>query len=710
MLRKFVFFLCVGLHPIFVIAQGKEIVFPALSPASTVENYHGKEIPDPFRFLEESRSSISKNWLLEQEKMHDHYFEENNNVNAFRKRIEIRSQYENTLERRMGNYFFSYRFINRSEAPLLYFRKANQKIAKELVNPSRFVGAEKSIVSIVDFKLSPDQRFLAIVLSRSGAEWKEIRVVDMASKRVLLDELQWIKLSSIAWMENGFYYSRFDTPPIGEEKTALNLNSKVMYHRLGSTQSSDVLIFEQQNLPFGIFDVQQLNTNKLVLYGAEESPKGFVQKIFLRNGLSQNDTLIPFISNADLNTYSYEVVAEVDERILVLTNRFSNDKALYWFDPKGKNEASLFKPSTEDIIRAVYYYNDRIIVLYSSNMLQHLCVYDKQGNELDRLYFNDGSSITQFSAAATDSIVYFYKNNYTSPARACSYNLNSFELKENRKVKLNYSRDEIISELKYYPSYDGTLIPITLLHRADMKYNANQATMVYGYGGFGVPIEPFYDPGFIFFIQNGGVIAIPGIRGGGEKGEAWHQAGRMFQKQNSIEDFAYAAKFLIKNRISNPSKLIARGSSNGALVIAAALNKYPELFRASVLEMGIYDMLRYDLFTTGYASVTEYGSSTNEKSFEYLLGYSPIHNIKAFEQFPALYIITGENDERVPSFHSYKYTASLQNKLKPQRPILLHTQQNAGHYGAQSFEDLIGNEARIYSFIFRELGLKIRIE
>ncbi|MFN5704642.1 MAG: prolyl oligopeptidase family serine peptidase, partial [bacterium] len=261
-----------------------------------------------------------------------------------------------------------------------------------------------------------------------------------------------------------------------------------------------------------------------------------------------------------------------------------------------------------------------------------------------------------------------------------------------------------------YASEDGTLIPMTIIRRADMKYNADQATMLYGYGGFGVPIDPFYDPGFIFFVQNGGVIAVPGIRGGGENGEAWHQAGRTLNKINAINDFAYAAKYLIKNRITNANKIVARGSSNGALIISASINKYPDLFKAAVLEMGLYDMIRYNLFTTGYIASSEYGTSSNLEDFKNLISYSPIHNINSNVNYPSIYVITGDNDDRVPALHSYKYVAGLQSLSQQNNIILLEILKNAGHYGPQTYEDLLMNEARIYAYIFRELGIKIKLK
>lgn len=701
------FFLIISILNAFSQKEGYD--YPILNKSDHHELIHNTKVVDEFRFLEESRSDITKQWLKEQTSLSNSHFNKSTLVNSINKRIEQRSYYQLNLEKKQGDYLFSFRFNYKNQAPSLYIRKSNQKFARLLINPSIFDEDPTIISNIVDFNLSQDQKFLAISISKAGTEWKEIRVINLDSKKLLKDQLKWIKLSSVTWSKNGFYYSRFETPPQGEENIALNQNSQIYFHQLNTIQEDDKLIYEQKNIPYGIFNVQSVNSNSLIIYGAELINDKYYQKIYHKKLNSINDTLIPIISDDYNSFYTYNIISEDDSTFLVSTNKYSLNIEVYKFFKNSSKKPIKFI-TNDYFISNVHVINDKIFITTHKNMQQQLFLYDNKGSELDRIYFPDGSSISNISANNNDSIIYFYLNSYISTPRLCKYNLNSYKLNIAKPSKLSYNEIKLVSETVQYSSADGTLIPMTIIRRADMKYNAEQATMIYGYGGFGVPIEPFYDPGFIFFIQNGGVIAIPAIRGGGENGEAWHQAGRTINKINAINDFAYAAKYLIKHRITNSNKIVARGSSNGALIISACINKYPDLFKSVVLEMGLYDMIRYHLFTTGYIASSEYGTSTNENEFKNLIKYSPLHNVNSSINYPSTYVITGKNDDRVPSLHSYKYVAKLQSIRQKNNIVLLEVLENAGHYGPQSYEDLLLNEAKIYTFIFNELGIKINIK
>ena len=698
------FFLILSILNAFSQKEGYD--YPKLNKSDHLDIIHDTKVFDEYRFLEESRSDITKKWIKEQSQLSNSYFNQSTLVNSINKRIEQRSLYQLNLEKKQGDYFFSFRFNFKNQAPSLYIRNINQRYARLLVNPSIFDDDPNVISSIVDFNLSIDQKFLALSISKAGSEWKEIRIINLETKKVLKDKLKWIKLSNVTWAVSGFYYSRFEAPPIGEEKIALNQNSQIFFHELNTLQETDKLIYDQKDIPIGLFNVKAINKNKLIIYGAELINGTYFQKIYCKSLNNTKDTLKTILSEDYSKFYTYDILSEDDSSYIVTTNRFSINKEIYvyWKDIN-KHPTKII--NNEYYLSNVYSLNKHILMSTHKNMQQQLFLYDKKGNEVDRIYLPYGTAISNMSANENDTVIYFYLNSYLSTPRLCTYNLNSLHLKISKPSKLSYNEIELISETIQYPSEDGTLIPMTILRRADMKFNAEQATMIYGYGGFGVPIEPFYDPGFIFFIQNGGVIAIPGVRGGGENGEAWHQAGRSENKINAIVDFAYAAKYLIKHRYTNSNKIVARGSSNGALIIASCINKYPDLFNSVVLEMGLFDMVRYHLFTTGYVAATEYGTSSNLSDFKNLIRYSPIHNINNKVSYPSAYIITGINDERVPSFHSYKLTASMQSLRQKNNIVLLDVLENAGHYGPQSYEDLLMNEARIYTFIFNELGVKI---
>lgn len=705
---KYILSFLLSINAFIAFSQKEGYEYPRLNRTDHFDIIHNFKVLDPFRFLEESRSDITKNWLIAQSKLTDLYFNQSTLPNSIYKRIEQRSFYQLNFERKLGDYFFSYRFNYKNQAPSLYIRRFDQRFPRLLISPSVFDIDNSEISSIVDISLSTDQKFLAISLSKSGSEWKEIRILNLETKKLLKDHLRWIKLSNVIWNNNGFYYSRFEAPPIGEEKIAQNQFSQIYFHQMNTIQDDDKLIYEQKNIPLGVFNLQSIGNSSLLIYGAEFVNEKYIQKIYKKSLNNVLDTLYPIISDEYNNNYSYNILAENNQSYLVSTNRYAINRDLYYIS-KAQNAIPQKFINNDYFINNAYVLKNKILVHTHKNMKQQLFLYDSSGNELNRIYFSDANSITNISVNENDSIVYFYLNSYTTTPRLCKYNINSYKLDISKAPKLSYDEIKIITEIVQYNSEDGTIIPMTIIRRADMKFNADQPTMIYGYGGFGVPIDPFYDPGFMFFVQNGGVIAIPGIRGGGENGETWHQAGRKSNKVNAINDFAFAAKYLIKNRYTNSQKIIARGSSNGALIIASCVNKYPELFKAVILEAGLYDMIRYHLFTTGYLASSEYGTSINSSEFEYLFKYSPIHNINSTNNYPSVFVITGENDDRVPSLHSYKLTANLQSLRQKNNIIILDVLENAGHYGPQSYEAILKVDSKIYAFIFNELGIKIKL-
>lgn len=693
------------------IAQKGAYEYPIIVPSDHKDKIHGVQVQDPFRFLEESRSNLTKTWLAKQINLSNSYINQTNLQNAIYKRIEQRSFYNLNFEKKSGSYFFSYRFKFKNQSPALYFRKYDQKFARLLINPGVFDLDTNTITSIVDYSLSNDEQFIAISISTSGSDWKEIRLINIKTRKLLKDQLKWIKYSNVVWVNNGFYYTRYEQPPLGEEKIALNQNSRIYFHELNTNQSEDKLIYEQSNIPFGLFNLQSTNLGNLIIYGAEYTEGKYIQNVFYKDLRNNNEALKGIInSDLDLN-YSYEIIAETDSSFIVLSNSYQNlEKSLFIYNKLDVNSKPRLFIKLDSYIKSAQFLNHKIVVVSAKDMSVYLTCYNLDGIELDRRKFQSGAAISNISSSSLDSILFFYINTYTSPPVACEYNTNTYHLDIKRVSKISYPEIKIIYETVNYNSHDGQLIPMTIIRREDTRYDGNQMAMIYGYGGFGVPIEPFYDPGFIFFVQNGGVIAVPGIRGGGENGEAWHEAGRLFNKMNGIKDFAYAAKYLINKRITNPSKLCARGSSNGALIIASCINLYPDLFKAVVLEMGLYDMLRYHLFTTGYLASTEYGTSLNQEEFKNLITYSPIHNINEGNLYPSMYVVTGTNDDKAPSLHSYKYVASLQKLKQKHNIVLLNQLENAGHYGPQSFESILINESAIYSFLFNELSMKIKVK
>lgn len=693
----------------FSFAQKQPYAYPVLTPSGHTENYFGQEISDPYFFFEEDRTENTR-WLKDQQNLFNLYFKGSASYFNIRKKIKDRSYYQTKNFEKKGDYFFIYQYQDKSNAPSLYYTPRLNKNISLLIDPSAYDKEIRGKASITYFNISADNRFVAFCISKSGSDWKMIGIKDIRSGKDLPDRLQWIKLNSIEWKGNGFYYCRFDPPPQGKEFTALSLNSKVYYHQLGTPQEQDQLIYEQENLPKGIFNVQVTSDERfLIIYGAKQKASHLFTTIYCQDLQNKNDSLHAFISSGYDRGYTFSVIDNIDDRLLVSTNEEAANKRLVLYDSRGLNKHSELVPEQKEILQECAMVGKKIICLYSQDMTYQSVVYSPEGKILDRISYPEGVSVGGFSGSNTDSTTIFYYYSFTFPPVVYEYNLNTFKSKLLSSTRVNYDFRSLQSKQVFYYSRDGTRIPMTIVSKKGLPMDSNNPMLIYGYGGYGVPCTPFFDPGIIFFLENGGIFAVPGIRGGGEYGEQWHQAGKKFNKQNVFDDFIAATEYLIREHYTRPSRIAIRGSSNGGLLVAAVINQHPELYKAAIPEMGLYDMLHYHQYTVGYASIDEFGSSDDSLEFLNLLSYSPIHNVPAGKSFPAVYVVTGDHDDRVPPFHSYKYTATLQATVKSDNPVLLEVMNEAGHFGALSYEKLLDHEAYVYTFIFKNLGIKMTV-
>lgn len=703
------FALCwLSIYPAFA----QEVLrYPQAPKQDQVDVYFDTPVSDPYRYLENSASKQTQDWLKSQEELSGKFFRKLNYRYNIKARIKERYYYEQEAMIREGNYYFHYMWNDLNSPASLYYRKRLGQAASLLIDPARFDRKGAGISEITHFKVSGDGAHIAFCLSRSGSDWKEIRVMEMGKGRALPDLLRWVKSEQIAWKGNGFYYCRLDEPPKGGELTAINGQTRIYYHTLGTTQEEDRLIYEQPSVTQGIFSVETTEDERfLLVYGGGERGGKMYTQVYVQDfNDSSVQALRPFISEEHSKGYSFRVCGDIDGRLLVMTEQDAPNKQLLLYDPARLNQYSPFIPERPEILQEVRMTGGRIVCIYRQDMRQFCVVSDRQGRELHRIAFPPGVSAGGLSGSNSDSSTLFYEHSYTSPPQVCRLNVYDFQLGYPGKARAAYAFKDLVSEQVFYTSEDGTRIPMTLVYKKGMKQDRSSPTILYGYGGYGVPVVPFFDPGVVFWLENGGLFAVPGVRGGGEYGEAWHKAGQLFRKKNAIADLVAAAGYLIGQGYTDTSLLAARGSSNGGLMVVAAANERPELFSTVIAEMGIYDLLRYQHFTRGFAWADEYGSSVNEDEFRYLYTYSPLHNVQAGKAYPAMFIVTADHDDRVPPLHSYKLTATLQERIRSTKPVLLRVQKDTGHAGANTIDKQLEEEAYIYTFIFEQMHIPLRL-
>jgi prolyl oligopeptidase len=688
--------------------QSGGIQYPKAYKSDQVDNYFGTLVQDPYRYFEQISSKQIQGWIEDEKTLTEKYFSKYKILFNIRERIKERFYYESNLLSKEGKYFFYFSYDGAGESPSLYIKNKINKQGSLLIKPSDYERNINQKARIVTFEVSKDNKYIAFALSESGSDWKEIRVVNIQSGKAFPEVIKNVKISTIAWRGNGFYYGKFDEPSKGNELTEQNRNSRIYYHLIGTPQEQDLLIYEQPSIPLALFNVEVTSDERfLIIYGGQKNEGKLYSYVYVKDFNHPDEELKPFIINEHITGYTFSVIDNVNDKLVVFTNINAPKGKVLLYNPAKLNDSVSLIPPQEAILQDVVMIHHQLIGTYLRDMKQSSVIFDSSGNVLQLISYPPGTSAGEFSGNNNDSVTLFYQYSYTSPAVACEYNMNTYQLRYLEKLN-STKQDQLESTQLFFSSKDGTIVPMTLIYKKGIKKDGNNPTILYGYGGYGVPITPFFDPGYVFWIENGGILAVPGIRGGGEYGEAWHKAGRKLNKQNAFDDFISAAEFLIKEKYTSSEKLAMRGSSNGGLMIGAVMNQRPELFKVAIAEVGVFDMLRYQDFTLGFASASEFGTSEDSTEFEYLYKYSPLHNVKN-NAYPATFIITADHDDRVPPFHSYKFAAALQEKNTGTNPILLRIQTNSGHFGGQTLDKVLDNEAYIYTFIMENMNVKLNL-
>lgn len=677
-------------------------VYPDTRKSDQVDTYFGKDVADPYRWLEDDNSSETAEWVKQQNEVTFDYLSKIPFRDKINERLtKIWNYPKYGVPFKEGKYMFYYKNDGLQNQSVLYVLEEGIKEPRVLLDPNSM--SEEGTTAIGSLSVSHDAKYLAYSVAKGGSDWNQVYVIEIASGKKLDDEINWVKFSGMSWKGNGFYYSAYDAPKEGDELQQKNEYHKVFYHTLGTLQSADKLVYENKEFPLRNYGASVTEDENFLLIYESESTSG-VALYF--NDLRKPGS--PFIQIAKGFEYEYGVIDNIGEKLLVLTNYQAPKYKLVMIDPSNPDAANWTAviPEKEEVLQSATLAGGLILAQYMKDVASKAYFYETDGKLVRELKLPTIGTLAGFNGKMKDKTAYYGFTSFTYPTTIMKYDMATDESTVFYQPSIDFKPDEYTVNQVFYKSKDGTKIPMFIVHKKNVVLDGNNPTLLYGYGGFNISLSPGFSLSRLIFLENGGVYAVANLRGGGEYGEEWHEAGTKMKKQNVFDDFIAAAEFLISEKYTSPAKLAINGGSNGGLLVGACMTQRPELFRVAMPDVGVMDMLRYHKFTIGWAWAGDYGTSEESKEmFEYLLGYSPVHNIKPGVEYPATMIRTADHDDRVVPAHSFKFAATLQENYKGKNPALIRIETNAGHGAGMPTSKLIQETADFWSFIFFNLGM-----
>ncbi len=681
--------------------SNEPLKYPETKKCDTVDNYFGTAVADPYRWLEDDFSDETANWVKAQNEVTNNYLAKISYRDKMKNRLqEIMNYPKESAPSKKGCRYFFYRNDGLQNQSVLYYKNSLDGEAVELLDPNKL--SDDGTVALSNLGISDDGNYLGYAISRNGSDWEEIFVKNIETGETLNDHLMWVKFTSIAWKDDGFFYSRFPEPT--NELSGVNENGQLYYHKVGTEQKEDQLAYEDKTNPDLSFNADVINKRYLIIYGSESTSGNC---LYYKDLDKANSDFVKLVDNFEND---YAVIDEIDGNFIVMTNYFAPEyKVIKIFldNPTPAKWLDLIPKSDAGVLTEVIHIGKKLIANYTKDAHTVIRIFDEEGHFISNLDNDMIGTIGGFSGDTEDTETFYTVTSYTTPAAIYKYDIenNKSELYKNSEIKFN--ADEYVTEQKFYTSKDGTKVPIFLTHKKDIALDGNNPTLLYGYGGFNISLTPSFSATRIAWLEQGGVYAVANIRGGGEYGKTWHEAGTKMQKQNVFDDFIAAAEFLISEKYTCKEKLAIQGGSNGGLLVGAVVNQRPDLFAVAIPQVGVMDMLRYHKFTIGRYWAVDYGTSEDSKEmFEYIYKYSPLHSVKNGVEYPAILVTTADHDDRVVPAHSFKYAATLQNSEIGNKPHLIRIESNAGHGSGKPLDKAINEVVDIYSFIFYNMGIE----
>ncbi|EGQ9309881.1 S9 family peptidase [Vibrio vulnificus] len=663
-----------------------------------VDHYFGHQVADPYRWLEDDRSEDTAEWVAGQNSVTFDYLGQIGFRQQLREQIAASQDYEKSSQPFVhGEYTYFYKNDGLQNQSVLYRRKG-QEPEQVFLDPNGF--SEDGTTSLSGVFFSKDDSLVAYTISEGGSDWRKIFVIDAETGEQIEPEIVDAKFTGVSWLGNqGFYYSRYDKPQ-GSELSARTEQHKLYFHQLGTPQSDDVLVFgeaegELHRYVYG----QTSEDDRYLVISGHESTSG--NRLFYVDLQSEDQSVYTLLDHVDSDT---ELLDSTSRHFILYTNLDAPNGKVVSVDIESGQWRDLIAEQDQplEVVAAGGY----LFATYMVDVLSKVVQYSYQGEKVREITLPGEGTATGLEGKKSQTTLYYTFTNYVTPPTIFSLDVKSGESQVFQESKAPFDRTQFESQQVFYPSKDGTLIPMIISYKKGIELNGKNPTILYGYGGFDVSLTPAFSGMVASWLELGGVYAVANLRGGGEYGKAWHNAGTQLQKQNVFDDFIAGAEFLIEQQYTSSDFLAIRGGSNGGLLVGACMTQRPELFKVALPAVGVLDMLRYHTFTSGEGWKYDYGTSAqSEEMFQYLLGYSPVHNVKEGTAYPATLVTTADHDDRVVPAHSYKFIAELQEKHQGVNPVLIRIDVNAGHGAGMPMSKMIDLSADMYAFTLFNMGI-----
>lgn len=689
---------------LFGCSQKSKINYPVAHKDDVNDTYFGVEVADPYRWLEDDNSAETAEWVKAENEVTFKYLEQlpgREKIKARLTELWDFPKYE-TPFKEAGRYFF-YKNNGLQNQSVLYISDSLDAEPRVLLDPNLL--SDDGTVALSGIEISDDGKYLVYMIARSGSDWNEIFVKNIETGEVLADHIRWVKFSGLSWDKDGFYYSAYNAPEQGRELQKSNENQMVKFHKLGTDPASDPVVYAEPENPKRLLGMGVTDDGRFVILSKSEATSG--------NALSVKDNKVPngqFVVLMDSFEYEFNLIDNIGDDLFVLTNFKAPKYRLVKinFNQPGVENWKDIIPESENVIEFASLNGGKIVVSYMKNACSQVKVFNYDGTFDYDITLPGIGSIGGFSGKKEEPLAFYSFASFNTPGEIYQYNFATKENKLHFRPEVKFNPDDFEVSQVFYNSKDGTRIPMFIFSKKGLKLDGNNPVLLYSYGGFNVSMTPAFSVSRLNFVENGGVFAMPNIRGGGEFGEEWHKAGTRMQKQNVFDDFIAAAEYLIKEGYTSTKKLAVMGGSNGGLLVGAVVNQRPDLFAVALPQVGVMDMLRYHKFTIGWAWAGDYGTSDDCKEmFEYLYRYSPYHNISGDLKYPPILATTADHDDRVVPAHTFKYMARLQELYKGKNPVLVRIETKAGHGGGKPTSKSIEEYADLWAFTFFNLGVAL---
>lgn len=684
--------------------QPRTYSYPLSKQVDQIDAYHGVKVNDPYRWLEDGNSDDTRAWVSAQNKMSQDFFAQIPAREAIRQRLTALWNFERygVPFKEGGRYFYSHNDGLQNQA-VLYTLKKLDDTPRVLLDPNSL--ATDGTVALAGLSVSPNGKYLAYGTAASGSDWNEWKVRDIDTGKDLDDHLKWVKFAETSWTRDGrgFFYSRYDEPKESTKLADVNYFQKLYFHKIGTPQSADVLTYERQDQKEWSFTGKVSNDGHYLIIGIDS---GNVRKnrVYYKDLRKQDGTVMKLLDGND-SEYTF----------------IDNHGPVFWFytnngAPKGRVVAIDIRqpapakwktiiPEASETLKSVKLVDNKLVAEYLKDAHSQIKVFGLTGKFEREVDLPGIGTAAGFAGYRRDRETFYSYASFTAPASIYRYDMKTGKSSLMRRPKVDFDPAAFETRQVFFTSKDGTKVPMFIVAKKGIKFDGNNPTFLWGYGGFNVSLTPSFSVPNLTWMEMGGVYVLTNLRGGGEYGAAWHSAGTKLQKQNVFDDFIGAAEWLIANKITSPTKLAIGGGSNGGLLVGAAMTQRPDLFAAALPQVGVLDMLRFHKFTIGWTWISDYGSSDNADEFKALLAYSPLHNLKSGACYPATLITTGDHDDRVVPAHSFKFAAAAQAAQAGAAPILIRIDTKAGHGGGKPTGKLIEEAADRWGFLTKALGM-----